>query len=203
MPQRWGSTDAPAQRGKVGEEPPCASGEPGPEPTCQQPCLIACPPPIPASALSSCRLQCWKSQSCKKSRGEGNAGHCWDSPCRQGSVCQGAWAVIVINVDTAGNGRAGASSKCTEAGNEPHQFLRCQLFHGAAAEMGRTGPCLLKQVLPTAGSWVQTHSSCAMGWPWLAACRERALGSWKWSQSSECLSKTVGDSGCSNIRPTG
>lgn len=98
--------------------------------------------------MFSCRQQRWKSQSCARSRGAGNAGHCWDRRCRQGSACQGTWAVIVINVDIAGNGRAGASSKCTEAGNEPHQFLRCQLFHGAAAETGKTGPCLLGRSCP-------------------------------------------------------
>lgn len=63
--------------------------------------------------------------------------------------------MIVINVDTAGNGRAGALSKCMEAGNELHQFLRCQLFCGAAAEMGTTGPWFVRQPLPTAGC---THS---------------------------------------------
>lgn len=64
--------------------------------------------------------------------------------------------MIVINVDVAGNGRAGASSKCVEAGNEPHQFFRCQLFHGAAEETGRAGPWFVRQPLPTAGSWGQT-----------------------------------------------
>lgn len=77
--------------------------------------------------------------------------------------------MIVINVDIAGNGRAGAPSKCTEAGNEPHQFLRCQLFDGAAAEMGMTGAGLLgrscpqlaagcKHTGPTHRSW-QLHAN--------------------------------------------
>lgn len=71
--------------------------------------------------------------------------------------------MIVINVDIAGNGRAGASSKCVEAGNEPHQFFRCQLFHGAAEETGRAGPWFVRQPLPTAGSWGQT---CPPPAPW-------------------------------------
>lgn len=103
--------------------------------------------------------------------------------------------MIVINVDITGNGRAGALSKCTETGNDPHQFLRSQLFHGAAAEMGTTGPWFVGQPLPAAGSWMQTRSCCARGWTCLAACRERALESWKWSPFSECVSKTAGDSG--------
>lgn len=100
--------------------------------------------------------------------------------------------MIVINVDIAGNGRAGASSKCAEAGNEPHQFLRCQLFDGAAAEMGMTGAGLLGRSCPQlAAGCKQTHRSCpqvlaagckhtpalpwggpvlllAGGWPWEA-----------------------------------
>lgn len=56
--------------------------------------------------------------------------------------------MTVIHVDVAGNGRAGASSKCTEAGNEPHQFLRCQLFDGAAAGTGRAGPRSLGRSWP-------------------------------------------------------
>lgn len=72
--------------------------------------------------------------------------------------------MIVINVDIPGNGRTGAFSKCTEAGNEPHQFLRCKLFHRAAAETGTAGPGFVRQPLPTASSWGGTCSSCAMGW---------------------------------------
>lgn len=101
--------------------------------------------------------------------------------------------MIVINVDVAGNGRAGASSACVEAGNEPHQFFRCQLFHGAAKEMRRTGPWFVRQPLPMAGSWGQTCPPRAMGWTCRAAHRERALGNW--SQISHWVHRTVGDSG--------
>lgn len=145
--------------------------------------------------MFSCRQQRWKSQSCARSRGAGNAGHCWDRRCRQGSACQGTWAVIVINVDIAGNGRAGASSKCTEAGNEPPSIFKVSAVSRGSCRDGKDRTLFVRQVLPTAGSWMQTHSSRAMGWACLTACRERAPGSWKWSQFSECVSETVGDSG--------
>jgi len=106
---------------------------------------------------------------------ETNAGHCWDRVSRQGSACKGAQVMIVIDVDIAGNGGAGASSKCVKAGNEPHKFLRCQLFDGAAAEMETTGPWFARQPLPTAGKGMQILSSHAMRWTCPAACREGAL----------------------------
>lgn len=77
-----------------------------------------------------------------------------------------------MNVDIAGNGRAGASSKCTEAGNEPHQFLRCQLFHGAA---GMTGPRLLGRSCPQLAAGCKQIPAVPWGgsallpagtWPW-------------------------------------
>lgn len=45
-------------------------------------------------------------------------------------------ALIVINVDIAGNGRAGALSAQRQEMN-PHQFLRCWLF---PVETGAAGP---------------------------------------------------------------
>lgn len=153
---------------KEGKEP-CAAGET---------CLTACPPPQHSLALPQAAGLAIPAMP--RSQGEGNAGHCWDRRSRQGRACQGTWVVIVINVDIAGNGRAGASSKCTEAGNEPHQFLRCQLFHGAA---GRTGPRLLGRSCPqlAAGCKHTPHGQ----WVCPAACREKVLGGWKWPQPSE------------------
>lgn len=111
-------------RGEGGEGTPRAAGDPGPEPTCQQSCLMACPPPRglsqQAAALFSPQAAALEIPVMRKvPRG----GKCRSLLGQPGEPCQGTRVMIVIHVDTAGNGRAGASSKCTEAGNEPRRFF--------------------------------------------------------------------------------
>lgn len=112
--------------------------------------------------------------------------------------------MIVINVDTAGNGRAGASSKCTEAGNEPHRFFKVSAVSWGSCRDWNDWTSFFRQVLPTAGSWMQTHSSLM---PWGGPALLPA-GTWPWGagggpSSVSVLARLWGDSGYSSIQPKG
>lgn len=97
-------------RSQGGGEGECqAPGEPLSLDLCANPsCCLSCSGAIPALLL--CMQQLWKPQPWARSRGEQNAGHCWDRLSRQGSAHKGTCVMIVINVDVAGSGRADALS---------------------------------------------------------------------------------------------